>query len=59
MITISLGADAAVTLMQSVADLTDGIHFNVPGGQTVEEYSEELTEVFEAIASHRPLKLVK
>ncbi|RME25096.1 MAG: VWA domain-containing protein, partial [Candidatus Zixiibacteriota bacterium] len=37
-LTISLGAGADTGLMQDVADTTDGIHFNVPGGQTVEQY---------------------
>lgn len=58
-VTISLGAGADKDLMQQVADITKGSHFNVPGGQPVEDYAEDLTEVFKKIASHRPLKLVK
>jgi len=58
-VTISLGAGADKNLMQQVADITKGVHFNIPGGQTVEEYSEDLTEVFQQIASQRPLKLVQ
>ena len=58
-VTISLGAGADKNLMQQVADITSGSHFNIPGGQTVEEYAEDLTEVFQKIASHRPLRLVQ
>jgi Mg-chelatase subunit ChlD len=58
-VTISLGAGADQNIMQQVADVTGGIHFNIPGGQTVEEYEEQLKEVFRQIASHRPLKLVE
>lgn len=56
--TISLGAGADAALMQSVADTTEGIHFNVPGGSTVAEYSAQLLEVFRQIARARPLRLV-
>lgn len=58
-VTISLGAGADVPLMEEVAEITKGAHFNVPGGRPAEEYAEELAEVFKRIAQHRPLKLVK
>jgi Mg-chelatase subunit ChlD len=58
-VTISLGADADKTLMAEIADRTRGVHFNVPGGQTVEEYSEDLTDIFRVIALYRPLRLVQ
>jgi len=58
-VTISLGAGADKALMQSVADITGGVHFNIPGGQTASQYEAQLTEVFSQIASTRPLKLVK
>ncbi len=58
-VTISLGADADQALMQQVADITGGIHFNIPGGQSVAEYEEDLKDVFKQIADHRPLKLVQ
>lgn len=57
-VTISLGAGADTAIMGQVAEITAGTHFNVPGGQSVEEYSEELIDVFEKIATHRPLKIV-
>jgi hypothetical protein len=59
-VTISLGAGADVPLMQQVADATPkGRHFNVPGGQTGQQYYEDLLDVFREIAQDRPLKLVK
>lgn len=42
-LTISLGADADSDLMEDIADMTTaGVHFNIPGGQTVAEYQEDL-----------------
>ncbi len=58
-ITISLGADADSDLTQQIADITGGRHFNVPGGQSVSEYEEDLNEIFRAIAGQRPLRLVQ
>jgi hypothetical protein len=58
-IAISLGAGADTSLMQSVADITESRHFNIPGGQSVADYRDDLFEVFRAIADSRPLKLVK
>jgi Mg-chelatase subunit ChlD len=58
-LTISLGADADKSLMDQIAQTTDGIHFNIPGGQTVAEYTADLKGVFAQIAKERPLKLVK
>ena len=58
-VTISLGAGADVSLMNEVATISDGAHFNVPGNQTVAEYTEDLKNVFREIAKNRPLKLVK
>jgi len=57
--TISLGAEADQQLMQTVADITDGVHFNIPGGQSVSTYAEQLRDVFEEIAAQRPLQLVR
>jgi hypothetical protein len=58
-VTVSLGSAADKDLMQEVADVTGGIHFNIPGGQSVAAYEEDLKEVFRKIAGHRPLKLVQ
>lgn len=57
-VTISLGAGADLTLMQNVADITESRHFNVPGGQAVAAYRDDLFAVFQDIAANRPLKLV-
>lgn len=57
-ITISLGSGADISLMQEVADGTEGVHFNIPGGQAVADYEEQLKEVFREIAAQRPLELV-
>ncbi len=58
-LTISLGAGADEDLMDGIAERTSGIHFNIPGGQTVEEYEDDLKDVFTLIAKDRPLRLVK
>jgi len=57
--TISLGIDADTELMEEIAEITKGVHFNIPGGQAVQNYADELQEVFRRIADDRPLILVK
>lgn len=56
--TVSLGAGADTDLMQQIADITGGEHFNVPGGQTVAQYADQLQAHFNTIAADRPLKLI-
>jgi len=56
---ISLGDAADTDLMQQIAEMTNGAHFNVPGGGTVTDYADQLRDVFRTIADHRPLVLVK
>jgi Flp pilus assembly protein TadG len=58
-VTISLGLGADIDLMQQVADITGGVHFNIPGNQTVAEVEEDLEDVFREVAATRPLKLVQ
>lgn len=58
-VTISLGNGADTNLMQQIADSSNGVHFNVPGGGTVSDYAQELLGVFRQIADDRPLILVK
>ncbi len=58
-VTISLGNAADTSLMQQIADISDGVHFNVPGGQSVTDYEDDLLGVFRQIADDRPLILVK
>ncbi len=57
-VTVSLGAGADTELMQQIADRTGGEHFNVPGGQSVADYADQLRAVFQTIAAARPLKLI-
>lgn len=56
--TVSIGAGADTSLMQQIADITGGEHFNVPGGQSVAQYAEQLQGHFNTIAADRPLKLI-
>ncbi len=56
-LTVSLGSGADKNLMQQVANITSGMHFNIPGGQSVAAYEEDLEDVFREIAAHRPLRL--
>ena len=58
-LTISLGSNADLQLMQELADITGGIHFVVPGGQSVNNYELQLMDIFAIIAAHRPLGLVQ
>jgi hypothetical protein len=57
--TISLGANADAQVMQQVADITGGAHFNIPGGRSVSEYEEDLEDIFKEIAANRPLRIVE
>ncbi|USN98228.1 MAG: VWA domain-containing protein [Phycisphaeraceae bacterium] len=56
---ISLGADADLGLLRDVASITEGVAFNIPGGQSVADYADDLREVFQHIASERPMRLVE
>ncbi len=58
-LSLSVGSGADTTLMQQVADITGGAHFNIPGGQSVADYSAQLQDVFRQIAIDRPLELVR
>jgi len=58
-VTISLGNAADTGLMQQIADVSDGVHFNIPGGGSVTDYEASLLAVFRQIADDRPIMLVK
>ena len=45
--------------MQQFADIADGIHFNVPGGATVQQTRDALIDAFREIARKRPVTLVE
>ena len=55
---ISVGVLADTALMPQVADITGGVHFSVPGGQTIAGVRTLLEAAFRQIASSRPLRLV-
>ena len=57
-LTISMGVMADTALMQQVADATGGQQFIVPGGSDLTAYQLQLLNVFQQIASSRPLKLI-
>jgi hypothetical protein len=56
---ISLGAGADTALMDQVASMTGGRHFNVPGGSSQEDYYQQLYDAFLEIARARPLQIVE
>ncbi len=56
-VTISFGDDADRALMQQVADISQGVHFNVP--DTVASHEDGLRDVFRKIAINRPVILVQ
>ena len=56
---ISLGARADTALMQSIADMSGGVHFNIPRGDTVQDMADTLNETFLEAAAHKLLRLVK
>lgn len=58
-ICISLGSGADTSIMQQIADITGGVHFNIQGGQTADQYEEALKGVFRQVADDRPLQLVQ
>jgi hypothetical protein len=45
--------------LQQAADMSEGKHYNVPGGSSQNDYYQQLYEAFEEIAKARPLKIVK
>ncbi len=58
-LTICLGQQADSSLLQTIAETTNGFRFVVPGGATITDYGPALIEVFQKIANARPLQLVK
>lgn len=57
--TISLGNDADLNLMQDIARITDGVHFDATGSGKA-ELTKRLTEAFEqAAAAIKRVQLVK
>lgn len=56
---LSVGIDADTSTMQSVADVTNGKHYNVPGGTDYQTMHTQLQNAFKEIADSRPMLLVK
>jgi Mg-chelatase subunit ChlD len=56
-VTVSFGGDADKKLMQEVAEITKGVHFNVP--DSVSAHEDDLREVFRKIALNRTVQLVE
>jgi len=55
---IALGSGADTSLMQQVADITGGVFFNIPGGQSAAAYEAQLNAIWKQVADKKPLKLV-
>ncbi len=57
-VTISVGLGADTELLDEVAAIGNGEHFNVPGGQSIADVQAQLLQVFRRVATSRPLKLI-
>ncbi len=55
--TISVGVDADQVLMSSIADIGDGDHYHAEG--TIDQYSAQLEQIFQALGGKRPVELVQ
>jgi Flp pilus assembly protein TadG len=54
---VSVGSDADISLMQTIADIGSGEHFHAEG--SIEEYSVQLDEIFRTIGGRRPVELIQ
>ncbi len=54
---VSVGADANQSIMQQIAEIGDGEHFHAEG--SIEEYSQQLTDIFQRLGSKRPVELIQ
>jgi hypothetical protein len=57
--TLALGVNADTATMQSVASVTDGKYYNIPGGANHQSMHTQLKTAFKEIADARPLLIVK
>ena len=48
-VTISMGALADTALMGQIASITSGVYFDIPGGQTAAQYSQQLQAVWKQV----------
>ncbi|MCP4251179.1 MAG: VWA domain-containing protein, partial [bacterium] len=54
---VSIGQDADQSIMQEIADLGYGLHFHAEG--SIEEYSEQLADIFTQIGGRRVVELIE
>lgn len=54
---VSVGAEANQSLMTQIADIGVGEHFHAGG--SIEQYSDELVEIFGRLGSKRPVELIR
>lgn len=54
---VSVGAESNQSLMEEIADIGGGEHFFA--GENVEEYSEQLAEIFRRLGGTRPVQLIR
>lgn len=55
--TVSVGADSDINLMNSVANIGRGTHFHAEG--SIDQYSDQLDEIFRTIGGSRPVELIR
>ncbi len=48
--TVSMGADPDTDLMQQIADITGGIHINIPAGDSVNEHLDKMNLLIDNLA---------
>lgn len=54
---VSVGSDCNIDLMDEIADIGYGEHFHAEG--SIDEYSEQLEEIFEKLGGKRPVELIE
>ncbi|MCA8991789.1 MAG: VWA domain-containing protein [Planctomycetaceae bacterium] len=56
---VSLGRGADRTLLDEIAQMTGGVHYNVPPSYKIEEYNTEMLNFYRAIAEDRVPEMVQ
>jgi Flp pilus assembly protein TadG len=54
---VSVGSNANTSLMDQIAEMGSGEHFHAEG--SIEEYSDQLREIFETLGGRRPVELIE
>jgi Mg-chelatase subunit ChlD len=55
--TVSVGADSDTSVMDEIAGIDGGSHFHAEG--SIDEYSQQLDAIFEALGGKRPVELIR